>query len=343
MKKVDVVAVVGACAPERQRYAKNLSAATGRMLVTAARLTLAPHAATEAAALAPWSDRPAGAVAEFPSMASVVDVIGALTDPDAPVRLTGITCVVDAMHLLDDLAADDYVATERDTLGRVIECSARALLTVTQLEYASLIVLVNWEALSTPNLSAIMALVSHLSPRARLTLQRTDSPPSVECVLYGAGQMRSGWVALLNGNSDPHMTDPRVSALRYEQLRPLHPLRLKSLLDGRIEARGFGHVVRSSGFCRLATRPQHTLQWDHVGRTIAFHLAAIDDGVNSGSELLAVGQDLAFIGLDLDHEALRQALDEAALTDEELAAGPTAWAQFVDPFPTLSPARDLPN
>lgn len=139
------------------------------------------------------------------------------------------------------------------------------------------------------------------------------------------------------------MTEPRVTGFRYEQLRPLHPGRLKALLDERIERGAFGRLVRSTGFCRLATRPRATLQWDHVGRTIAFHLAAIDDGFRSDEEMLAVGQDLAFIGIDLDRVALVRALDEAALTDGELAAGPEAWASFADPFPTWSPAQDLPG
>ena len=343
VEQVDVVAVVGACAPERQQYARHLAAASDRMLPPADRLARSLPPAQGGVAGAPWSDRPAGTTGDSPATASAIEIIGTLGAPHSATRLVGITCVVDAMHLLDDLSADDYLPTARDALGRVTDCAARALITVTQIEYASMIMLVNWEPLCTSDLSLVMALVSHLSPQARLQLQREDLLLSLENITYAPGQDRAGWVCLLNGDADPHMTDRRVSGFRSEQLRPLHPGRLKTLLDRRIETGDFGHVVRSAGFCRMATRPRDTYQWDHVGRSIAFHLAATDDGLDAENELLAVGQDLAFIGIDLDHEALTQALDEAALTDAELTAGATNWANFADPFPTWSPPQDLPN
>ncbi|WCM55102.1 hypothetical protein [Microbacterium sp. EF45047] len=45
------------------------------------------------------------------------------------------------------------------------------------------------------------------------------------------------------------------------------------------------------------------------------------------------GQDIGFIGLDLDAPALLAALDGAALDDAELAAGPREWCTYPDPFP----------
>ncbi|MDO9589837.1 MAG: GTP-binding protein [Microcella sp.] len=138
---------------------------------------------------------------------------------------------------------------------------------------------------------------------------------------------------MLNGNFDPHMTDPRVSAMRYEQARPFHPQRLHEVLDERIDSGHCGTIIRSSGFCRLATRPGVTAHWDHVGSMIAFSPLARDGEQHPDDEPLALGQDLIVIGLDVDAVALRAALDSAALTDDELLAGPEVWAQFSDPFP----------
>lgn len=376
MDQIDIIAVVGACAPERRTYAQHLAAQTGRMLLPAARLGAERDPARTAAELAPWAARTPGAVAEFPSTTVVTEVIGELGDPDGETHLTGIVCVVDALHLLDDLAADDFVATDTDAHGRIRDCAARALLTVTQIELASLILLVNWDGLSTPELSTLMALVSHLSPRARLQLQRDAPPPATTAlvdasaasgfafvprfpaatpaaptrngappvpdrVAYNAAQDRAGWMATLSGGADPHMTDPRVTAFRYEQVRPVHPGRLQRVLDERIEPGEFGRIVRSAGFCTFATRPHAMLQWDHVGHTIAFQHAHA--GAPGDEDLLTVGQDLAFIGLDLDVDGLAAALDGATLTDAELAAGPTHWARFDDPFPHWVPTQDLPH
>lgn len=345
MNEVDVIAVVGSCAPERRRYARRLAERTNHALIPALRLAAAEDPAAEAAAIVPWTAPTGGAVVEFPSDTPTASVIGALADEHAGTRLTGVVCVLDASHLLDDLARDDYVS-RASPFG--VERTARALITASNIELASEIVLVNWEAVPTSELSTLMALVSHLGPSARLRLDHgaldraRPATTTVDAATapYAALQERPGWVAILNDDFEPHMSDPRVSAFRYECLRPLHPGRLHDLLDGRIDRGEFGTVIRSAGFCRLATRPGVVAVWEHVGHM--FELAPLrhDDALDADDELLALGQDLAFIGLDLDRAALARALDETALADDELAAGPAAWARFDDPFPAWRTAPD---
>lgn len=183
----------------------------------------------------------------------MIDIVGVLADEAGPTALTGVVCVVDATHLLADLAQDSYSTHPALTrlAGRPVP---HALVSVNQIEFASMLVLTGWEALETGDLSTVMSLLCHLNPSARLRVDHGELAwTSGEA--YTAEQVRPGWVALLNGSHDPHMTDPRVTAFRYENVRPLHPARLGALLDG------------------------------------------------------------------------------AALTDEELAAGPAEWVRFADPFP----------
>lgn len=339
MDAVGVIAVVGACGPERLRYAKRLAASTNRAFFPASRLAGCPDPAQEAAVLASWTDPAAGAVVELPDEVPATELIGAFADQEERTRLVGLVCVVDAAHLLDDLRRDDYLPLRDADSGIAAPMTARALLTVMQIEYASTIVFVGWEALPPVELATIMALVSHLSPFARLRLHRRTIEQAQATAPYTPGQSRPGWVSVLNGDFAPHMTDPRVSAFRYEQVRPLHPGRLMTLLD-RIEDGEFGVLVRSAGFCRLATRPHVTAQWEHAGQMFSLNPLAGDDRLADDEELLAVGQDLALIGLRLDPDRLTAALDDAALTDAELAAGPTAWAGFSDPFPLWQTAGD---
>lgn len=339
MEQVDVVAVVGSCAPERQRFAKRMASDTQRMFVPAQRLAASPDPATEAAVLAPWAQG-AGVVCEFPGRTPMTELIGTLAHHDARTTLSGVVCVADAAHLLDDLVRDTYAAQPSRGPGGGVRHTAHAMLTVTQLEYASMIVLVNWEAVPTDDLAAIMALVSALSPRARLRLDHAGGGSWHPDPAYTVGQERPGWVCVLNGDHRPHMTDAGVSAFRYENIRPLHPARLHHVLDERIEPGEFGTVIRSAGFCRFATRPRIVGRWDHVGRMISFDPLGTDDAVEEGEELLALGQELAVIGLDLDRRGLTAALDEAVLTDAELAQGPDAWAAFDDPFPAWPTVAD---
>ncbi|MFT4233141.1 MAG: GTP-binding protein [Leucobacter sp.] len=340
MHPTDVIAVVGSCPAERSRAAASLANETGSMLLTATRIAMSPAPIHEALALVPWAHREGRAVVEFPSATSMTGLIGALCDDgQETARLIGITCVVDAVHLLDDLRRDDYFVRYGLHGERGY---ARALTAVEQIEFASTVLLVNWEPLSTPNLSAIMAVVTHLSPRARLQLDRSGIERAVEPMAYSAEQERPGWVAILNDEFDPHITDPRVTALRYEQLRPMHPERLERLLDGDFSSGRHGTVLRSAGFCRLASRPRLTAKWEHVGRMFSLHPLAVDDeveaGIDAGEEALGFGQDIAVIGIDLDRDGLIAALDAAALTDEEFAAGPEFWAGLSDPFPVSHPS-----
>ncbi|MEJ6489445.1 GTP-binding protein [Leucobacter sp. USCH14] len=326
MQRIEITAVLGACAPERRAFAERRSARTGAAMISAARLAQGSDPLLEAVALVPWTGA-SGAVIELPAETRATEVIGALDAESERMRLTHLVCVVDALHVLTDVMRDDYVSQRGGSLF-----VARAELLITQLEYASQIVFVNWESLATADLSALMALANHLAPKARLSLHQDGYEPITEPLTFSRHQDRPGWIALLNDEFDPYMTDPRVAAARYVHERPLHPGRLQTVLDERIEPGEFGFVVRSAGFCRLATRPRNIASWDHVGRVISFEPVG-GDAVSAEAELLAIGQDLAFIGIDLDTAALAAALDDAALTDEEFAAGPSAWLRLLDPFP----------
>ncbi|MFD5599613.1 GTP-binding protein [Leucobacter sp. NPDC058333] len=327
MESVEVTVIMGACAPERRGFAERRAAATQAMLLSAARLAASPDPLREAIALVPWSRSTGGVVVEFPADTRATEVIGAFAAESERMSLARIVCVVDAAHFFSDLLRDDYIAARGGP-----PLMARAELLVTQMEYASQIVWVNWEALSTADLSALMALANHIAPSARLRLQQPGPEPEVEATPFPSHQDRAGWIKLLNGEYDTYMTDTRVSAFRYTHERPLQPGRLHEVLDDRIEPGEFGTLVRSAGFCRLATRPQAVASWDHVGRVISFEPVG-GDPLTGGAELLAIGQDLALIGLDLDRDAISAALDDAALTDAEFAAGPETWLTFPDPFP----------
>ncbi len=331
MEQVDVVGVMGTCAPERRNYAAEAARTASRTLFTARRLDMSPDPVDEAQALAPWADTASGAVIEFPATVSPTEIIGRFAHPASPTRLIGLTCVVDAMHLIDDLLREDHIVRTSRTGEK--ERRARSLVTATQIEYASTIALVGWESLPTPELSIAMAVVSALSPRARIRLHPAPMPAPEIPTAFTAVQNRPGWIGVLSDDFAPHMTDPRVSTVHYAALRPFHPTRLSTLLDDHVESGRHGMILRSAGFCRLATRPGITAHWEHVGTVLSLPPAATDDELGDDEELLTAGQDIVFFGLDIDRAGLFAALDDACLTDDEFAAGPTAWRAFEDPFP----------
>ncbi len=150
-----------------------------------------------------------------------------------------------------------------------------------------------------PTTTIMTELIGTLAdPAAHLELA------AIVCVVDGATQERPGWVGQRGGDSHPHITDRRVTGPRYEHLRPLHSQRLQTLLDDRIQQGEFGTVLRSAGFCHFATRPGIAGEWNHVGSMISFEPLFLATRRHDADEVLAIGQDLALFGLDLDVAAL---------------------------------------
>ncbi|WP_435742601.1 GTP-binding protein [Microbacterium sp. PMB16] len=318
--------VVGVCIPERRRYAAALAQATGRRLV---RITeRSPARRPDSGPSAPQHPLGSGELWRFVAdVATELDLphLDLAGDPRIPV-----VCVVDALHLLDDIADQrPLVETARPGDDRG-DFGARARRAVSLIEGATLVSFVNWESVGTSRLALLMSIASHLNPAARVRLSR--GPVEDVSALASAPQEfpplleRAGWVHALNEEHDPHMTDSRVSTIRYEQQRPFHPARLTAVLDD-IESGRYGLVLRSAGFCRLATRSSVLARWDHVGSAIWI------DPLTSDLDAASTGQDISFTGLRIDAHALSAALDTAAVSDDELTAGPDAWRMFDDPLP----------
>ncbi|GAA4070618.1 hypothetical protein GCM10023065_25380 [Microbacterium laevaniformans] len=323
--------VAGLCTPERRRYAAGLAVATRRgLLRVSAGREDADAGAAPSDPVAVTLERDRHDVERFVIDADIdVDVLHldiVTRTPPAP-----IVCVVDARHMLDDLRDPSPLDGRRRNGDG--DAGARARRAVTLLESATLISLVRWEHVETAELPVLMALASHLAPRGRVRLSR--GPAEDLQALAGSDPRgfdessvleRPGWVQALNDEHDPYMTDPRVSTVRYERLRPFHPARLAAALD-ELDTGRFGLLLRSAGFCRLATRPGILARWNQVGSAMWI------DPQDASMEASLTAQDLALTGLDLMTGAVVATLDAALLTDAELEQGAAGWARLEDPLP----------
>ncbi|MBN9178123.1 MAG: GTP-binding protein [Microbacterium sp.] len=318
--------VVGICSPERRRYAHALGAATGRPVV---RVSSSPSTRVPLARSRDESER---VILDVDATVDALHLEPCLRSPAAE-----IICVVDAVDLLDDLFDDAPLAEPTAADDDRGDVGARARRAVSQLESASHVCIVNWERMDTASLSVLMSLVAHLGPTARARLSR-GAADDLRALRAGGGPAivdnvleRAGWVRMLNDEHDPYLTDPRVTTERYERLLPFHPERLVTALD-MLDAGRAGRVVRSAGFCRVASRAQTLARWDQVGSAIWI------DPLDSTMESSLTAQELVFTGIDLMPGAVSRVLDDALLTATELAAGPEVWASWADPLPTWFPA-----
>lgn len=333
---VPVVAVVGTRPEARLEYATELAGTLGRDLITSFRLRAADRPVSEAGRLAAHTGSPAGAVVEVPDRVSTRDLAAELSVGRPETLLQAVICVVDAAHGIQDLFREDYLVPRT---GHPSAATARSLISITHVEHASTIVLLNWEYVPTDELRTLLALLHHLSPKARLRLvedleelEDLEDPDNDAAEGdYDVSVDRPGWSGLLGGDFEPFVLDPRVSTVRYDRSRPFHPARMHELVHELMDPGHFGTVVRSAGYCRVASSANVTGHWNHVGRVMGLSPVSLDDDLEllldpwADTAPLTAGQDLAFIGLDLDREALLTALDAAVLTDEEFLADPATW------------------
>ncbi|MFM7922755.1 MAG: GTP-binding protein, partial [Planctomycetaceae bacterium] len=50
--------------------------------------------------------------------------------------------------------------------------------------------------------------------------------------------------------------------------------------------------------------------------------------------------ELVFIGIELDEQAIRSSLEACQLTPDEYRLGPPAWLQLPDPFPSWGGSQE---
>lgn len=343
MELTSVTAVVGSCVPERSAVAHRIAQRSGSELIHAERLAAAANPVREATALIPWtlSQR---VVVEYPVQAPMPAVIGSLVDPEEPTRLVEVVCVIDAAHFFSELERTDRVEHLEFHHGTAFTtASARALLTAQQIEYCSTALLTNAHHVPDEERELIQALIGELAPWAKIVLEdgscgllgQEDDDASDT---YASHQLRPGWIAHLNGLHTARPKHPRVASMRYTNPRPFNPVRLQRALDEHLEPGAGGKVIRSCGFCRLASRPGITAAWSHTGSVMVIDPLTRDDA-NPG-EPLSFGQDIILTGIDLRPVELTRILDDAVLDDVELLSDPASWRHMPDPFPAWITAAD---
>lgn len=240
-------------------------------------------------------------------------------------HVVGVLRADDVAHLLWSDVDDAFVAADR---------------VASLIEYATVIALDRLAPLPLRRRRALVALLHRLAPQAvivALPALRTarDLPASnggaARVLASGAGWMR----ALSSGADAGRDAHDDLVAMRYREPLPFHPGRLATVIERDLAAGSSGRVLRSKGFFRLASRPDHVGSWSSFGAMLA-----LDPTANPSWDADApIGQALWFVGERLDVHAIERVLDGALLTPPELLAGPDLWRGWADPFPVW-PAVD---
>lgn len=241
-------------------------------------------------------------------------------------RLDTMVTVVDASTFLAEVVRGQPLA-ERDLQAGEGDERTIADLLVDQVEFADVLLINKTDLVGESAAGTVEATVRRMNPRARVL--RTERGVVDLAEVLGTGRYNpsvaaeaEGWDEELAGGHIPETEEYGIRSVTYTAERPFHPARLAEALER------MGGVLRSKGFCWIASRGELAAVWSQAGPNLVFEPAAW------WSELdIPPGQEIVFIGVRIDGDEVRGLLDAALLTDVELAAGPAGWAAYEDPFP----------
>ncbi|GAB2647398.1 GTP-binding protein [Nocardia goodfellowii] len=241
-------------------------------------------------------------------------------------RLDTMVTVVDASTFLAEVVRGEALAARDLAAGAGDERSIADLL-VDQVEFADVLVISKTDLVSANAAGTVEATVRRLNPRAhvlRATKGVVDLAEVLETGRYNpaVAAESDGWAEELAGGHVPETEEYGIRSITYTADRPFHPERLAAALE---QLRG---MLRSKGFCWIASRPDLAAVWSQAGPNLTFEPAAWWSSLG-----VPAGQEIVLIGVKLDGDRIRELLDTALLTDAEFTAGRDLWRTLPDPFP----------
>ncbi|MER5394711.1 GTP-binding protein, partial [Saccharopolyspora sp. NPDC002686] len=275
------------------------------------------------------------------------------------VRVEAVITAVDAATWLADATGEDELV-ERGIGGSPDDERTVAQVAVGQVEFADAVVMLGeaddrWTQVRTE------AVIARLTPTAPVTQiqwksgvrfplnlrEALDVTALLGRIPAGArrGEIDGPHGQLLRGQPSLE-TDAGVSTVLFEERRPFHPERLHEAIDVLLDG-----VVRTRGRVWVASQPDVALWIESAGGGLGIAhggpwLASLESAqwaeVSAERQVRASlswddyygdrMQELVVIAHEANPQDIAHALRHALLTDDELAAGEQAWADYADPF-----------
>jgi len=272
--------------------------------------------------------------------------------------LDTMVTVVDAVNFLDQIHDD----RDLDELGLgAEEDDDRALadLLIDQVEFADVVVVSKCDLATEEQLGELEGILQHLNPTAALHRATNGQLPVASIVGTGMfdlerAETAPGWVRELNGDHTPETEEYGISSFVYRARVPFHPQRFFDAIGETLPG-----VVRSKGFCWIASRPDTMALWSQAGAVCRLDPLAPwwadtprEEWPDDVEELADIDrswqepfgdrrQELVLIGVDIDEVDIVARLDHCLLRPEEVEAGPGTWVALEDPFPEWDDSCDL--
>ncbi len=275
-------------------------------------------------------------------------------------KLDTMVTLVDSEHFLTEFGSEDALRDRGMELNETDERRIVDLLTE-QIEFADVLVLNKIDRVSPDQVEGLERLLRLINPHARFVRASFGQVPLEEILNTNLFDMERaaatrGWMEQPRGAETSESDEYGITSFVFRARRPFHAERLWDLFEGD----PLSGVLRSKGFCWLATRHDEALLWSQAGCSVTLGpeghwWAAVpqDDWPDDEVERASVMEDFAgpygdrrqeivFIGIEIDRQMIERRLEECLLTDEEFAAGPEVWKLWTDPFePDIDPDAEM--
>lgn len=268
-------------------------------------------------------------------------------------RLDTMVTVVDAFNFLKDYNEAKELRERGVELGDDDDRTIADLL-VEQIEFADVILLNKSDLIDEGALAEVCAVIGSLNPEAKLISSTFGNVPLKEVLNTGLfnfdkASQAAGWLKEMRGEHIPETEEYGIASFTFSERKPFHPQRLFELFKMKWEG-----VIRAKGIFWLASRPRFVGELSQAGGIRRYKPLALwwasKPKEEWPSELESISeirkdwhplfgdrrQELVFIGRKIHETALREALQDALLTEEEIHQGANKWLEFEDSFPGWS-------
>ncbi len=185
-------------------------------------------------------------------------------------RLDTMVTVVDALNFWNDFQSYDALTDRQMGIDERDERNIVDLL-VDQIEFANVVVVNKCDSVSDETLIHIEQLIQNLNPNAKIlrAIQGAVSPDEILGTnLFQSewAEFHPEWMQVPRGAESSETDEYGIRSFVFRARRPFHPTRLAAALD--LESGIFENVLRSKGFCWIATHHDEAFVWSQAGVSI---------------------------------------------------------------------------
>ena len=267
-------------------------------------------------------------------------------------NLDTMVTVVDAVNFIKDYEEAKYLQETGESLGEDDERSVADLL-VDQIEFADVILISKTDLVEDKDIDKLKAIIKTLNTQAEI-IPIKEGNVEIDKVLntglfdFAKAKEAPGWLKEMRGEHIPETEEYGISSFTYNARRPFLPEKFYNFLHSTEK---YGKLIRSKGFFWLGSRLEYAGQWSQAGGIARYGFAGMfwrsvpkQDWPTDEQTLASIKanwvepfgdmrQELVFIGQGLNESAIKKALDECLVSEDDMLKGEEFWTNLDDPFP----------